>query len=234
MPKIVTIHQPNYLPWIGLFSKIKQSDCFIIYDNVQYTVNSVINRNKIRTSSGACYLTIPINKVFSTRKIVDVPLPENHRWKTDHWKTIQQNYARSRFFKEHVDFFDKLYQENFEYLWQLNEMILVYLLKAFNVQIEIFKASELGVNQELHGTDLLIDCVKKVKADIYISGPSGRDYLEVDKFHNNNIELKYFKFEHPVYAQRYPGFIPNLSAIDLLFNMGPEANTLMSQSGSIE
>jgi hypothetical protein len=179
-------------------------------------------------------LTIPINRDFSTRKIMDVPLPENHRWKTDHWKTIQQNYARARFFKAHTDFFDKLYQKDFEYLWQLNEMILLYLLKIFDIHVEIFKASELGVNQELHSTDLLVDCLKKVRADIYISGPSGRDYLEVEKFSNNDIELKYFKFVHPVYPQRYPDFIPNLSAIDLLFNVGPEADNLIKISGSLE
>lgn len=75
MSNIVTMHQPNYLPWIGLFSRIKKSDCFIIVDQVQYEAHGVTNRNKIRTNMGWSYLTIPISAEFRISRIKDVTLP---------------------------------------------------------------------------------------------------------------------------------------------------------------
>lgn len=234
MARVVTIHQPNYLPWIGLFSKIMQADCFIIYDNAQYTTGGVIHRNKIRTRNGWLYLTVPVSKHLGKSRICDVPLPEEKRWRKDHWRTIYQNYVRSPFFKDYGGFFKELYQQSFELLCQLNEKILLYVLNCFGIKVEVIKASEMKIDPVLRKTDLMLAYLKCAGADIYLSGPSGRNYLEAEKFPQNNMGLKYFAFQHPVYQQRYPGFEPNLSAIDLLFNEGPAACQLIKKSGLIE
>lgn len=232
--KIATIHQPNYLPWIGLFSKLAQSDCFIIYDEAQYSKNGFTNRSKIRTPTGFSYLTIPVSKSSSFTRIMDVTLPQDGDWKLRHWKSIYQNYIKTSFFKDHLPFFDDLYQSDFEYLWQINEKILRYLLKCFQIEVEIFKASDLKVSTNLHKTDYLIACLKETGADVYLSGPSGKDYLEYEKFASHDIGLKFSKFQHPIYKQRYPGFEPNLSAIDLLFNTGSQASQIIMESGNME
>jgi hypothetical protein len=231
--KIVCIHQPNYLPWIGLFSKIKRSNCFILYDVVQYTTHGVINRNKIRTKTGFGYLTIPIPRASHKEPILNVPLPGNNRWQKDHWQTIQTNYAKTPFFRLFKDFFEQIYREEFQYLWQLNERIIRYLLDCLGVKVEICRASQLDLDMNLTKTDLILDCLKKVSGDLYLSGPSGSNYREEEKFETNQIGLRYFQFKHPVYPQRYPGFEPNLSAIDLLFNTGPEASQIVQSSGAI-
>jgi len=221
--KIVTIHQPNYLPWLGVFSKIKHSDCFVILDTVKYTKNSVINRNKIRTKEGWCYLTIPIEKNYYNSKIYEVKLPENNKWKKEHWKTIEANYKKADYFYFYKHFFENLYKENFEYVWQINENIIFYLLKYFDIDVEIIKASELNLDPDLRKTDLLIAILNSIGAEVYLSGPSGRNYLEFDKFKKNNIKLEFFEFKHPIYKQRYPGFEPYMAAIDLLFNLGEKS-----------
>lgn len=200
---------------------------------VQYTTHGVINRNKIRTKTGFGYLTIPIHRAAHKEPILNVPLPENNRWQKDHWQTIQTNYAKTPFFKRFKDFFEQIYREEFQYLWQLNERIIRYLLDCLGVKVEICRASELGLDLSLTRTDLILDCLKKVSGDLYLSGPSGSNYLEEEKFATNQIGLRYFQFKHPVYPQRYPGFEPNLSAIDLLFNTGPEASQIVQSSGVI-
>ncbi len=234
MAKIVTIHQPNYLPWIGLFSKISLSDCLIIYDCAQYEKGGFINRNRIRTRPGSGFLTIPISHDCLTWRIMDVPLPVDTQWRRDHWRQIYQNYAKSPYFNEHGAFFEKLYQQDIRYLCQLNEKILRYLLNCFNIKVELVRAKELSVDRSLYKTDLMVAFLKSVKADVYLSGPSGKNYLEVEKFPQNNLELQYFSFQHPVYRQRYPGFEPNMAAVDLLFNTGPEAGDIIRASGSKE
>lgn len=234
MPKIVTMHQPNYLPWIGLFSKISLADCFLIYDNAQYEKEGVINRNKIRAYGGFNYLTIPVSRVYYAEKILDVKLPEDRRWRQSHWRLIHQNYVKTPFFKLYSAFFEELYQKDFRYLWQLNEELLLYLFECFMIKVEVLRTSELTVIPGLYKTDLMIAYLKAAGADIYLSGPSGKNYLEAEKFPQNNIILKYCKFQPPVYRQRYPGFEPNMSAIDLLFNIGPEASNIVKTCGSIE
>ena len=232
--KIVTMHQPNYLPWLGLFSRIKHADCFVIAEVIKYTNHSVTNRNKVRTNTGWSYLTIPLSSKNSGLKICDVLLSRDKKWLEDHWRTIQHNYTKADFFGLYRDFFKELYQKDFQYLWQINEEIILYLLKCFDINVEVVKGSELNIDPELEKTDLLIALLKSVGADIYLSGPSGRNYLEFDKFQQNNIGLKFFKFQHPVYKQRYPGFEPNMAAIDLLFNVGPQSAEIIKASGAIE
>ncbi|MBI2853644.1 MAG: WbqC family protein [Chloroflexi bacterium] len=158
--RTVTMHQPNYLPWIGLFSKISKADCFIINDTAQYTSGGMTNRNRIRTNNSWCYLTIPVRRSFGTARILDIPLPENRKWQEDHWKSIWLNYVKTRFFKDYADFFQQLYQEKFEYLWQLNEKIILFLLEAFQIKVEVLKASQMEVDPHLKSTDLIIACLK--------------------------------------------------------------------------
>jgi hypothetical protein len=233
MMKIVTMHQPNYLPWIGLFSKVMQADCFVIMDTFQYTRHGLIHRNKIRTNAGSCYLTIPISKEFATVKIKDVALTQDKGWQEVHWKSIYHNYLKTDFFKDHSDFFEQLYKQDFHYLWQINMDIIRYLLQCFEINVEVIMASDLNIDQNLNHTDMIIAVLKSIDAKNYLSGPSGRDYLELEKFQQNNLNCEFIQFQHPVYKQRYPGFESNLSAIDLLFNVGPQSNQMIKDSANI-
>jgi hypothetical protein len=234
MRKIITMHQPNYLPWIGLFSKIIQVDCFVIMDNFQYTKEGMTHRNKIRTNTGSGYLTIPISKDFWKTKIKDVELPHDQKWKEVHWQTIYRNYVRAEFFRPHRAFFENVYHKEFQYLWQLNIEIIQYLLKSFEINVEIIKASSLDIDNDLKHTDMIIAVLEKLGAKTYLSGPSGRNYMEVEKMQKNSFNFKFLKFNHPIYKQRYFGFEPNMSAIDLLFNVGPQSNQIIKSSGSVE
>ena len=160
-------------------------------------------------------------------------MPDDERWQADHWKTICYNYARAPYFGRYKDFFEQLYQSHFEYMWQMNTQIIYYLLDCFEIKVKLLRATELGVDLDGPPTDTIIELSKRAGADIYLSGPSGTRYLESDKFSLNNLDLKYSTFLPPVYQQRYPGFESNMSAIDLLFNLGPQAGEIIKASGSI-
>jgi hypothetical protein len=234
MGKIITIHQPNYLPWIGLFSKVSHADCFLIGDTYLLGGQSMLNRNKIRTINGWKYLTVPIGHKYEGTMIHDIPLPEKKDWQQNHWNAIYNNYLKAVFFEFHKGFFKETYQKDYRYLHQINENIIYYLLNCFNIKVEIIRASDLGINPNLEKTDLMIALLKAAGASTYLSGPSGRNYLETEKFARKNIELKFFNFQHPVYKQNYPNFESNMSAIDLLFNVGPEASELVKSAGTLE
>jgi hypothetical protein len=231
MSKIVTMHQPNYLPWIGLFSKIAQADCFIISDG--YQCADITRRNKIRTNTGSGYLTIPLGKKFYKSRICDILLPDNRTWQAIHWQQIYQNYAHAKYFDDYADFFKALFKKDFKFLWEINIEIILFLLKCFDIKVEIMKMTDLNLNPELNGTDLIISELKIVGGNTYLSGPSGTKYLEQEKLRITGFDVKFIKFDHPVYQQRYTGFEPNMSAIDLLFNMGSQSNQIIKSSGTI-
>lgn len=228
------MHQPNYLPWIGLFSKICKAEIFVVMDIAQLGNTSVTHRNKIRTNEGSMYLTIPISKRYVGNRISEVELPSDKKWQQTHWTALYHSYAKTKYFSLYREFFEELYQKDFRYLTDINIAVISYLLKCFDINVGIIKASEFNIDPHLQKTDLLIATLKSVGGDVYISGPSGKGYLEPQKFEQNDIDLKYFEFHHPVYQQRFPGFIPEMSAVDILFNMGPQSGEIIRSSGVIE
>lgn len=218
MEKKVAIHQLNYLPWIGFFNKISKVDCFVLLDTVDYSKSSIINRNKIKVTNGTTYLTIPLEHEFFRKPLLEIPLPKKNDWAKKHWKTIEINYCKADFFNNYNNFFKEVYENLPEKLVELNEKIIRFLLKEFKINVEIVKASDLGVNPELKKTDLLLDILKKIHATSYLSGKGGKGYLEEEKF--TDIKLEYLNFKHPVYKQLHGDFVDGLAAIDLLFNEG--------------
>lgn len=85
--KSVAILQSNYLPWKGYFDIIHSVDLFVFYDDVQYTRRDWRNRNRIKTSRGADWLTVPTDG-DQQKRICDVQLPDP-RWQSKHWKSIE-------------------------------------------------------------------------------------------------------------------------------------------------
>ena len=221
--KAVTIHQPNYLPWVGFFQKVSMADIFVILDTALFTKNGFIHRNKIRTKNGWRWLTIPISNKFKGVPIKDVLLPQDKKWRSQHWNLILGNYGKARYFKEYKEFFEGVYKNMpYKTLGELNEAIIRYLLKLFDIKPVIVRSSNMDISEELHKTDLNLKIVKKVGGDVYISGIGGKKYLDVEKFTKNRVTVKFFEFEPFEYPQRWPGFEPYMSVIDLLFNVGAE------------
>jgi|SRR3989344_9397235 len=221
----VAIHQVNYMPWLGFFNKLKQANKLVMYDIADYTKNDVQNRNKIRTKEGWIYLTVPIEKKYYRRPFYEVLLSENNKWQNKHWKAIKLNYSKADYFDSYKDFFEKLYKKKFMTLLELNECITIYLIKEFGINLDIIKTTDLELNRELKGTEMLIEILKKAGATTYLAGIGSKSYLDESKF--KEIKLAYNCYIHPIYKQQFPGFQKYMSAIDLLFNMGEKSKDLI-------
>jgi hypothetical protein len=224
---IVTIHQPNYIPYIGYFAKAAKSDVFVSYDIAQYTKNDFINRNKIKTPHGWTWLTIPVKKPL-TRSINEIEIDNSKKWAKKHWLAIKSSYGRCENFSEYEDLFNEAFEKEWTKLADINEYFLQSIFKILCPKVEFKKASELDIPEDLDPTEMLIEITKKANGDIYLSGIDGRKYLDESKFTEPKLEL--IQFEHPVYQQKFNEFIPNLSIIDLLFNCGEESIKLISES----
>ncbi len=223
---IISVHQPQYLPWLGFFDKIQRSDCFVFLDNVQYKKREFQNRNKIRTKDGWIWLTVPVvTKGLYTQKIKEVMIDNSLGWSSNHLKSIRLNYIHSPFFKAYFDFFEKLYSRQWVKLVDLNIYIIREICKFLGIDKEIHLESDLNISSQK--TERIIDISKALKADSYLSGEGGRSYLDEAEFSKANIKLIYQGFSHPEYEQSYESFIPYMSIIDLLFNKGKESLVIL-------
>lgn len=220
---IVAIHQPNFLPWLGYFYKIAQCDVFVLLDNVQYTKNSFINRNKIKTSQGVMWLTVPVKtKGLFGQLIKDVEINNMVDWRKKHLGTLEANYRKARFFEPIFQGLKTIYfTDDWSKLCELNIRLLEWVLSLLELEKKLVRASNLNVEGE--STQLLINIVKKVGGNIYLSGFGGSKYQEEELFKREGIKLQYYEFSHPIYPQLWSDFVPNLSIIDLLFNCEPES-----------
>jgi hypothetical protein len=217
---IVSIHQPNYIPWLGFFHKIVQSDVYVSLDIVQFTKNSFQNRNKIKTANGEMWLTVPVLTKNKFGQITnEAEINNSVSWGRGHCRSIRQNYGKAAYFKFFIEFFETVYMdENFTKLVDLNETILKFINKTLGIRSKFIKASSLGVQGQ--GTELLVEICKTIGADTYLSGSGGKKYLEEQRFKDEGIQLIYDNFQHPIYDQLFGPFLPNLSIIDLIFNHG--------------
>ena len=223
---IVSVHQPQYLPWLGYFHKIDRSDIFVFLDNVQYKEREYQNRNKIRTKDGWMWLTVPvISKGLGRQKIGNVRIDNAFNWRKHHRDSLLNHYSRAPFFKDYWDFFEGTYSSVWEKLPDLNVHIIKYILAKLKIHTAIYYESELCVCSRR--TDRIVDICRRLEVTTYLSGSGGKEYLKEEKFIEAGIKLEYQDFLHPVYRQRYASetgpFLPFMSAVDLLFNEGDRA-----------
>ena len=225
----VTIHQPNYLPYPGLFHKLILSDMFVILDNVQFQFD-ITNRNKIITKDGSWErITVPVKKNQTHKKIMDVEINNEISWSDNTFQKLNDSYASSNFFNQYEDYFKNLYKKKWTLLYELNFETLKKMIEFLGIKIEILNESELDIKGE--STERLINICETLNAKTYVSGIGGKNYLNEKLFKKKNIQLEYQKYQSMSYTQNHSkDFVPNLSAIDLLFNLGPESLDLIKNS----
>jgi len=220
MSRVLAAHQPNYVPWLGFFYKILKCDIFLISDNVQYTKNSFINRNLIKTPNGKKWLTVNVQKKgIKDKAIKDVKINNETGWRDYHWHIIRQSYTRSPHFNDYAQEIASVYQNYWQNLFELNESLIKICCKILGIHNLDFIRGSL-INAPGKGTDQIIEECRATGADTYISGYGGARYMEEEKFTRAGIKLVYSDFEHPTYRQLWGDFVPNLSVLDLIFNAG--------------
>lgn len=216
-------HQPNYLPWLGFFDKMSRSDVFIIEDNVQFEQQGFTNRNRIKTTHGARWFTVPKEHVGRPTLINEVRIANKTEpdWAKRHWLTLKCNYGGAPFWKKYCDFFEDTYKREWVMLIDLNMHLIKEMMRFFGIDRPLKMASSLGVSGRK--SELVLAQCKAVGATEQLAGIGARDYLDVKRFEEEGIKLIFQDFQHPVYPQLHGGnFLPNLSAIDYLFCVGGE------------
>lgn len=222
--------QPSYIPWLGYFDQINKVDTFVFYDDVLYTKNDWRNRNKIKTSHGAAWLTIPVNiknRITDYLLIKDVALIDRNILK-NHLQIIESNYKKSPFFNDVYSVIAPIFTLEYILLSELTINVIKVISEFLGIKkVRFLKSSDMNIPSQ-NPTERLINVCKSLNATHYITGASAKNYLDEKIFGNENIQLEYQKYTHPTYNQLWGEFIPYLSIIDLLFNEGPRSLNILS------
>lgn len=223
MSKRVAIVQSNYIPWKGYFDLIRWADEFILFDDMQYTRRDWRNRNRIKTPSGARWLTIPVEikgKYFQTIKDTVV---SDKEWNRRHWRIIIQNYSKARYFKDYKDCFEELYLGATDrFLSQINYRFLAAICQLLGITTKLSWSWDYKLIEGK--TERLISLCQQAGATEYLSGPTAKGYISEELFSYNGIKLRYMDYSsHPEYDQLFPPFEHYVSIVDLILNEGPNA-----------
>lgn len=215
---IVTIHQPNLFPWLGFFDKMQQADVFISLDNVPFTKGGFQNRVQVKGANGPQWLTIPVaTKGKSGQLTSEVECNSELPWRKNHLKTFEALYRATPGYDKLFSCTERLYlNDSSTHLTEFTEAGIQMIRDMLDIRNEYVKASEL--NAQGSSSQLLCNLVKAVGGSIYLSGPSGRSYLDERLFSDNGIRVVYHSFDIFEYPQRYGAFAGGLSALDYLFN----------------
>ncbi|MEK7721614.1 MAG: WbqC family protein [Elusimicrobiota bacterium] len=216
------IHQLQYWPGLRFFAKMRAAELFIYLDDVQFEKREFQNRNRIRNARDWQYLTAPvISKGRFSQRINEVEMDNSAAWRADHLRAIKLNYARAPFFEEYLPKLEELYSRDYRLLAELTIATMDLLKNAFAIKTPAKFSSEFGV-AETSSARLARLCAA-AGADGYLSGAGAKAYLDPEVFSFAGIKLSWQNFKPREYPQAFPGFEPDMSALDLLLNCGPRS-----------
>jgi hypothetical protein len=215
--------QSSYIPWKGYFDLIGSVDTFVFYDDVQFTSRDWRTRNRIKTHHGVQWLSIPAGPSIN-RLICEVSL-ESSVWQRKHWASISQAYAKAPYFKTYAPLIRDIYlSRSWSSLSEFNQyftrLIATDILKLKTVFLDSRSFQLQGKRQER-----LIDLLQQIGATHYLSGPSAKSYIDPALFQEAGIKVTFHDYSHyPEYPQLHRSFEHGVSVLDLIFNVGADAN----------
>ncbi len=222
------ILQPMYIPWMGYFGLIDLADVFVFYDDVQFVERSWQRRNKIKMpNDNWIWLSVPVTSKFGQR-INEIRINNDISWAQKHLKSLKHAYGKSPFFKDYIPIFEIVYNMEWTHLIELDVFLIKKIVELLGLHNPDFIFSS-ELKADGNKTDRLINILNKIGADEYVSGLAAEDYIEIEKFRQEQINLYWYKFNHPAYPQLYGDFSPYMSVLDLLFNTGENAMTYITK-----
>ena len=212
---IVTVHQPDFLPWLGFFDRWSNSDLYIVLDDVQFIRRGWHHRDRIKTASGSLWLTVPIVKKGKYDQLVkDAKIDNSTDWQRTHLKTIEINYRKAPNFEHCFEKIKSIYDKRHSFLIDLNMDGLRFIAGELGIRKPLVFSSAYGVKAT--SSERLTELVKAVGGSGYLAGEGSKDYLDESLFQREGIKVIWQDFKEPLYKQLHGEFIPKLSSLDYL------------------
>lgn len=202
--------------------KMQMSDVFVVLDDVQFAKNNRQNRNQIVGASGeAQWITVPVvSKGRLTSDLSTTLIAIDQSWRQTYLGRMHASYRGYPHFSDLYDEIEQAITHAGDHLLELNLELLEILRRRLGVTTPIVRSSQLTV--EGVKSDRLVSILSGLGADTYIAGSGSRGYMELELFAAAGIEVVFNDYSPPVYTAPN-GYIPGVSAVDVIFRFGSDA-----------
>ena len=229
MQKIVTIHQPDFMPWLGLFNKINKADEFIILDHVTNNPKAAefwCRRVKMLIGGQEKWMSVSLKKdeqhLFIPINKMEINMDEKTIKKFI--QSVELNYKKSPYFKDVFYLIENYFSLPTFNLSHKNIWFIKEIMNKLNIKTFVNLSSEM--DPHFSSNELLIDLLKKSGATAYLCGAGAGAYQNDMLYTEQNIEVLYNNFSQPIYKQfNSTEFVKGLSIIDMLMNLGFESTS---------
>jgi len=231
--RLVAIHQPNFLPWLGWFDKLARADVFVLLDSVQFPkkAGTWINRTQLVVGGELAWATVPVVRSYhGVLAINEMRIEESRPWRRKLLRTFEQSYRKAKHFDEVMPVVREVVETQTDSIAEYNETGLRRLADLLGLDANRFvRSSELAAGAS--STDLLVEITTEVGGTAYLAGGGAGGYQEDEMFPAAGLRLVQQGFEPSAYQQLAPEFRPGASVVDALMNIGPEATaTLLARA----
>ncbi|PCJ89774.1 MAG: hypothetical protein COA57_01055 [Flavobacteriales bacterium] len=226
---IISIIQPCFVPWLGYFEQIARADVFVYMDDVQYTKKDWRNRNRLKSPYGIKNIHVPVQKPSRDTLLMDVLISYNENWEDTFLNKLREWYKTTKYFDEIYNLIEapvlKKYEKLVDFNYDLNHQILQHM----GINTPIYFTSD--IPRKSNGkNERIVEICKHHHANMLYDGKSAQNFIEMQLFRENGIEVIFQDYKHPSYTQLCGTFAPQLSIIDLLMNTGKEAQEIILSS----
>ena len=216
----LAIMQPYFVPYLGYWQLLNAVDRFVIYDDVNYIKGGWINRNRILINGNPSYITIPLYQASPNKLICDISMQSSSVWRRKLIKSIAISYRKAQFFTECFPGIEEIIGYETESLADYLAHQLRVLATYMGIKTEFVTTSRHYKNNNLTGQDRILDICKREGATSYINPQGGQSLYDSETFSNAGIDLRFIVMKSVAYQQRASSFVPSLSIIDALMEIG--------------
>lgn len=227
------IMQPYFLPYLGYFSLIKQTDKFILFDSVQFIKHGWIERNRIlKPQSGWQYIAVPLIKHSHDTKIKDVRIKNALDWRNTIFSQLEHYKRRAPFYQDTIDILKIALDIDTENIVKLNEHVLKIICDYIGIKfnVNIFSEMDLQIDEVNTPDEWALNICKALgNVDEYWNPEGGLEFFDRKKYERAGININFLKMNLPRYVQGRPEFEAGLSIIDvMMFNEPNKINEMLN------
>jgi hypothetical protein len=232
----LAIMQPYFFPYQGYFQLMAAADRFVVYDDVAFIKNGWINRNRILSSSGVEYVTVPLVGAGSSRSIEATRCAPPRLWRDKILRKLEQAYARASEREVGIELVRRVLQVAGRESIRDLAVASICEVRAFaGISTDILESSSGYGNRAYSGSARVLDICRREAATTYINLPGGRSLYDSSQFESNGVNLRFLCPSLDAYPQsRGDRFVAGLSILDLIMNVSRDEVNRRLRRGTVE
>lgn len=226
----LAIMQPYFMPYIGYFQLMNLVDKFVLYDDVAFINRGWVNRNRMLLNGKDYLFTIPLKDASQNKRICDIALADDPKWRAKLQKTIEQAYRKAPFYETVLPLTAKIINFEAANVAAFIRHSLEVLTPYMGIETELIPSSTIYENGHLKAQDRILDICRHEKATHYINPIGGMELYQKEDFADAGIRLNFIRSLPITYPQFNHEFVAWLSVLDILmFNEPASIRTMLDK-----